>query len=84
VQPGDEFRLRHAADLEIEPQQVGVDQRRDDADIVRQQRFADLRLDLVTVNDAAHVGAVLRGELRIVLQVEEQLAQPVVRHGRSL
>src|SRR5262249_59638054 len=55
VQAGDELRLRHAADLEIEAQQVGVDQRRDDADVVHQQRLADVGLDLVAVDDGGHV-----------------------------
>src|SRR5216684_2937864 len=84
VQPGDELGLRHAADLEIEAQQVGVDQRRDRADVVVLQRRAELRLDLVAVEHGRHVGAVFRRELRVVLQIEEQLAHPVIRHPRSL
>jgi hypothetical protein len=35
VQARDELGLRHAADLEVEAQQIGVDQRRDLADVVR-------------------------------------------------
>src|SRR5262249_3712312 len=80
MQPRDELCLRHAADLEIEAQQIGVDQRRDGADVVGEQRLADLRLDLIAVDHAGHIAAVLRRQLGIVLQFEEQLADPIVRH----
>src|SRR5712691_10818219 len=39
VQARDEFVLRHAADLEIEAQQIGIDQRRERADVVCEQRL---------------------------------------------
>ena len=53
MQPRDELGLRHAADLEIEAQQIGIDQRRQRGDVVREQRLAKLRLDLVAVDHAA-------------------------------
>src|SRR5262245_31214346 len=80
MQARDELGLRHAADLEVEAQQIGVNQRRDLADIVLEQCLADVRLDLVAANDARHVGAIFSRQLRVVMQVEEQLAHPVIRH----
>src|SRR3954471_6386978 len=84
VQARHEFGLRHAADLEVESQQIGVDARRDRTDVVFEQRLADFRFDFITVDDGGHVGAELRGQLPIVLEIEKQLAKPVVRHRRSL
>src|SRR5262249_18885301 len=84
VQPGDELVLRHAADLEIKAQQVGVDQRRERADVVLLQRLAELGLDRVALEHGRHVDAIFRRELRVVLQIEEQLAHLIIRHRRSL
>src|SRR3974390_150475 len=78
-----ELRLRHSAHLKIKAQEIGVDERRKAGDIVVKQRLANVRLDLVAVDDRAHVGAIFAGEPRIMMQVEEQLAYPIVRHGRS-
>src|SRR5436190_13870710 len=83
VQAGDELGLRHAADLEVEAQEIGVDQRRDRADVVVEQRLAQFRLDLVAADYSGHVDAILRRQLRVVLEVEEQLAHPIVRHRRA-
>src|SRR6185295_17199212 len=79
-----ELGLWHSADLEVESQQIGVDARRDRTDVVFEQGFADFRFDFITADDGGHVGAELRGQLLIVLEIEKQLAQPVVRHRRSL
>jgi len=83
VQPRDELAFRHAADLEVEAQEVGVDQRRDLAHVVLEQRLADVGVDLVALEHGGHIGAILRRQLRIVLQVEEQLAHPIIGHCRS-
>src|SRR6476661_6203937 len=72
VQARDELGFRHAADLEVEPQQIGVHERRDRADVVFQQRLADLRFDFIARDDRGHVGAKLRCKLTVLLQVEEQ------------
>ena len=45
VQARDELGFRHAADLEVEPQEIGVDERRERGDVVFQQRLADVRPD---------------------------------------
>src|SRR5882757_3046595 len=65
MQARNELGFRHAADLEVEAQQIGIDQRRDRADVVREQRFAQLRLDVVAIDHAGDVGAVFGRELRI-------------------
>src|SRR5262249_56241457 len=59
VQPCDELAFRHAADLEVEAQEVGVDQRRDLAYVVFDQRLADLRLDPPALHPAAHLPPIL-------------------------
>src|SRR5262245_18048862 len=84
VQARDELGLRHAADLEVEAQQIGVDQRRDFADVVLEQGLADVRLDLVAADHARHGGAIFSRQLRVVVQIEEQLAHPVIAHRRPL
>jgi len=40
MQARDELGFRHTADLEVEAQQIGVDQWRDRADVVRQHACA--------------------------------------------
>src|SRR6476646_636560 len=84
VQARDELGFRHAADLEVEPQEIGVDERRERGDVVFQQRLADVRPDFVAADDGGHVGTIFRCQLAVVLQVEEQFAHPVVGHRRSL
>src|SRR5262249_13647428 len=83
VQPRDELAFRHAADLEVEAQEVGVDQRRDLAHVVLEQRLADVGVDLVALEHGGHIGDKRRRPLRIVLQVEEQLAPPIDSHYSS-
>src|SRR5262249_39876294 len=83
MQPRDELAFRHATDLEIEAQEIRVDQRRDLAHVVFQQRLADVRLDLVALEHCGHVGAIFGGKLRILLQIEEELAHPVIGHRPS-
>src|SRR5262245_1373140 len=83
MQPRDELAFWHAADLEVEAQQIGVDQWSDLTDVVFEQRLANVRLDLVAREHGGHVGAIFCGELRILLQIEEQLAHPVIGHRRS-
>src|ERR1700730_5427300 len=78
ARPG--FFLRPAADLKVEPQQISVHQRSKHGDIVRKQRLAHRGRDLIAIDRARHVLAEVRRELFIVLQVENQLAQPVVGH----
>src|SRR6516164_6302526 len=78
-----ELGLRHLAHLKIEAQEIGIDQRGQLADVVLKQRLADLRLDLIAVDDCRHVGAILFGEFCVMLQVEEQLAYPIIRHRCS-
>src|SRR5271165_3058354 len=78
-----EFGLRHSTYLKIEAQEIGIDERRKTGDVIVKQRLANVRLDLVAVDDSRHVGAILAGEHRIMVQVKEQLAYPVVRHRRS-
>src|SRR5262249_8188277 len=84
VQARDDGGLRQAADLEVEAQQIGVDERRDLPDVALEQRLADVRLDLVAADDARHVGAIFSRQLRVVMQIEEQLAHPVIGHRRPL
>src|SRR6516162_2404929 len=80
MQARHEFLLRHAANLKIKPQQISVHQRSKDRDIVLAERLAHRGRDLVAVDHACHVPAEVRRELFIVLEVEEQLAQPIVGH----
>src|SRR5262245_52726583 len=54
IEPRDELLLRHAADLEVEAQQVGIDQRNEGSDVVLEHRFAHLRLELVAIEDGRH------------------------------
>src|SRR6266853_6028661 len=77
-----EISLGHSGDHEIEPEQVRVDRRREEGDVVALDRAAHLRLERIAVEDLLPVGAVLVAELRGALKVEEELAQPVVSHGR--
>ena len=53
MQARDEFVFRHAADLEIEAQQIGIDQGGDGADVILEQGLAQRRLDLIAVEDVA-------------------------------
>src|SRR5262249_57150654 len=80
VQPRDELTFRHAADLEVEAQEVGIDQRRDLAHVVLERGLADVGIDLVALEHGGHIGAILRRPLRIVLPIEEQLAHPEGGH----
>ena len=48
MQARHELGFRHPADLEVEPQQIGVDERRDRTDVVFEQRAADFRFDFRT------------------------------------
>src|SRR6266487_2852760 len=80
MQTRDELAFRHAPDLEIETQEIGVDQRRDLAHVVFDERFSDVRLDRVALEHGRHIGAILRRQLGIVLQIEEQLTYRIIGH----
>src|SRR5882762_1904168 len=77
-----EVRLRHPGDHEIEPEQVGVDPRREKRDVVALDRSAHLGLQGIAVEDLLPVGAVFVAERSGTLEIEEELAQPIVSHGR--
>src|SRR5262249_41681033 len=83
IEPRYELALGHAADLEVEAQQIGVDQRRKRSDVVDEQRPSHVGLDRVAVDHAGHVGTIIRRQLGVLVQVEEQLAHPVVGHRWS-
>src|SRR6516165_5387607 len=80
MQARHEFLLRHAADLKVKPQQISVHERSKDRDIVLDERLAHGRRDLIAIDHARHVHPEIRRKPCIVLQVEEQLAQPIVGH----
>ena len=73
MQARHELGFRHPADLEVESQQIGVDARRDRTDVVFEERLADFRFDFITADDGGHVGTELRGQLPIVLEIENSL-----------
>src|SRR5579864_1765709 len=76
----EEFRLGHADDDEVEPEQVGIHPRREKRHVVALDGSAHLRLEGIAVEDRLAVGPVFRAERRGTLQVEEKLAQPIVAH----
>src|SRR4051812_33689760 len=80
----EELRVGHAAHDEIEAQQIRVDPRGEERDVVLLHRGAHLGLQGIALQDLAAVGAVLGAQRRRALQVEEELAQPVVSHGAIL
>src|SRR4051812_15768048 len=80
----EELRVGHAAHDEIEAQQIRVDPRREERHVVLLHRRAHLGLQGIAVQDFPAVGAVFGAERGRALQVEEELAQPVVSHGSIL
>src|SRR5690348_16216808 len=79
-----ELRLGHPDDDEVEPQQVGIDPRREEHHVVALDRLAHLGLQGIAVGDLRASGAILRAQGRGALEIEEQLAQPVVSHALIL
>src|SRR5262245_50408296 len=77
---GEELPLRHPADDEVEAQQVGVDARCEEHDVVALDRLAHLGLQGVAIEYLLPVRAVLGAQRRRALKIEEKLAQPVVSH----
>src|SRR2546423_15691935 len=77
-----EIRLGHSRDHEIEPEQVRVDPRREERDVVALDRRPDLGLEGIAVEDLLPGGAVFAAERRGALGIEEELAEPVISHGR--
>src|SRR5260370_24222699 len=77
-----EIRLGHSSDHEIEPEQVRIDPRREEGYVVALDRGPHLGLQGIAVENFLPVGAVLVAERGGALKVEEELAQPVVSHGR--
>src|SRR5689334_13299725 len=80
----EELGLGHAGDDEIEAQQIGIDPRREENDVVALDRLAHLGLQGIAIEDLLPVGAVLGAQGRGALEIEEKLAQPVVSHGDIL
>src|SRR6186997_3130869 len=79
IQPPDELGVAHAADCEVEPQQIGVDVRRQRREIVAQHRAAKLRAQRIARQHGLTILLVLRRKLWL-LNVEEQLVEPIVSH----
>src|SRR5882672_8569095 len=76
-----ELGLGHPGDHEIEAQQVGIDPRGEEDHVIALDRLAHLRLEGIAVQNLAPVGAVLFAERSGALEIEEELAQPIVSHG---
>src|SRR5712691_9088227 len=79
-----EIRLGHSCDHEIEPEQVRVDPRREERDVVALNRGAHFGLQGIAVENLLPVGAVFVAERSGTLEIEEELAQPIVSHGAIL
>src|SRR5256885_13228083 len=77
-----EIRLGHSRDHEIEPEQIRVDPPREERDVVALDRRPHLGLEGIAVEDLLPVGAVFAAERRGALEIEEELAEPVISHGR--
>src|SRR5467141_2215482 len=77
-----EIRFGHSGDHEIEPEQVRVDPRREESYVVALDRGPHFGLQRIAVENLLPVGAVLVAEHRGALKIEEELAQPIVSHGR--
>src|SRR3981189_223599 len=77
----EEIRLGHPGDHEIKPEEIRVDPRREERDVVALDRCPHLWLQRIAVEDLLPVGAVFLAERSGALQIEEELAQPIVSHG---
>src|SRR5207244_7818277 len=77
-----EIPFGHSGDHEIEPEQVRVDPRREEGYVVALDRGPHFGLQRIAVENLLPVGAVLVAEHRGALKIEEELAQPIVSHGR--
>src|SRR5712691_2556684 len=77
-----EFRFGHAGNHEVEAQKVRIDPWREECHVVALDRGAHLWFQWIPVEDLLPVGAVLFAERSRTLKIEEELAQPVVSHGR--
>src|SRR5574342_653426 len=76
-----ELGFWHAGHHEIEAQQIGVDPRREEGDVVALDRGPHLGLEAIAIEDLLAIGAVFLTKRRRALQIEEKLAQPVISHG---
>src|SRR5258706_15430979 len=75
-----EIGLGHSGDNEIEPEEIGVDPRREEGHVVALDRGPHFGLQGIAVEDLLAVGAVLIAELGGALKIEKELAQPIVSH----
>src|SRR5438874_1326284 len=77
-----EIGLGHAGDHKIKPEEVRVDPGCEERDVVALDRRPHLGLQGIAVEDILPVGAVFVAERSGALEIEEELAQPIVSHGR--
>src|SRR6266508_2289282 len=80
--PFQELRFRHAGNHEVEAQKIGVDARSEECDVVALDGGAHFGLQGIAVEDLPPIGPVFFAERSGTLEIEEELAQPVVSHER--
>src|SRR6266850_3595984 len=77
-----EIGLGHSGNHEIKSEEIRVDPRREEGYVVALDRGPHFGLQRIAVENLLPAGAVFVAERRGTLEIEEELAQPVVSHGR--
>src|SRR5258708_37709502 len=79
VQSPDELLVLHAEGEEVVAKQIGIGARREKRRIIFGERLLDALIERIARQHLVALGAEL-GRQRRRLQVEEQLAEPVIAH----
>src|SRR6185436_5519550 len=82
VQLADELVILHAGGEEVVAQQIGIGARGQERHVVRGDRLLHALIERIARQHPVALGTEL-GAQRWRLQIEEQLAEPIVAHYRS-